>query len=50
MRPDLNIIAELVNPGARILDLGCGEGDLLAYLQKNKSVNGYGSRGICGIF
>lgn len=42
MRPDLDIIAELVNPGARVLDLGCGEGDLLAHLQKNKSVNGYG--------
>ena len=42
MRPDLEIIAELVNPGARVLDLGCGEGDLLAHLQKNKQVNGYG--------
>lgn len=42
MRPDLEIIADLVNPGARVLDLGCGEGDLLAYLQENKKVNGYG--------
>lgn len=42
MRPDLNIIADLVNPGARVLDLGCGEGELLAYLQANKNVNGYG--------
>ena len=42
MRPDLEIIAELVNPGARVLDLGCGEGDLLEHLQKNKQVNGYG--------
>jgi len=42
MRPDLKIIAELVNPGARVLDLGCGEGDLLAYLQSSKQVNGYG--------
>lgn len=42
MRPDLSIIADLVNPGARVLDLGCGEGDLLAFLQKNKDVNGYG--------
>jgi methionine biosynthesis protein MetW len=42
MRPDLAIITELVNPGARVLDLGCGEGDLLAYLQENKHVNGYG--------
>ena len=42
MRPDLEIIADLVNPGARVLDLGCGEGDLLAWLQDNKQVNGYG--------
>ena len=42
MRPDLAIIAELVNPGARVLDLGCGEGDLLAHLQEEKQVNGYG--------
>lgn len=42
MRPDLAIIADLVNPGARVLDLGCGEGDLLALLKRNKSVNGYG--------
>jgi methionine biosynthesis protein MetW len=42
LRPDLAHIAELINANARVLDLGCGEGDLLAYLQKNKSVNGYG--------
>jgi methionine biosynthesis protein MetW len=42
MRADLRIIAELVNPGARVLDLGCGTGDLLAYLQDHKRVNGYG--------
>ena len=42
MRSDLRIIADLVNPGARVLDLGCGEGDLLAYLKDNKNVNGYG--------
>ena len=42
MRPDLTIIADLVNPGARVLDLGCGQGDLLAHLQQHKQVNGYG--------
>jgi methionine biosynthesis protein MetW len=31
-----------VNTGARVLDLGCGEGDLLAHLQEHKQVNGYG--------
>jgi methionine biosynthesis protein MetW len=42
LRADLRIIADLINHGARVLDLGCGEGDLLAYLQLNKAVNGYG--------
>jgi methionine biosynthesis protein MetW len=42
LRPDLEIIADLVNPGARVLDLGCGTGDLLAWLVANKNVNGYG--------
>lgn len=42
MRTDLGIIADLIKPGARVLDLGCGDGELLAHLQKNKKVNGYG--------
>ena len=42
MRPDLKIIADLIKPGARVLDLGCGEGELLAGLQAEKQVNGYG--------
>ena len=42
MRPDLEIIAELINPGARVLDLGCGGGELLAHLAVRKGVNGYG--------
>ena len=42
MRPDLEIIAELIKPGGRVLDLGCGEGELLAHLQEAKQVNGYG--------
>ncbi|MDP6375091.1 MAG: methionine biosynthesis protein MetW [Pseudomonadales bacterium] len=42
MRPDLEIITDLVNPGARVLDLGCGTGDLLAHLAQNKQINGYG--------
>jgi len=42
VRPDLAIIADLVHPGARVLDLGCGDGELLAHLQANKQVNGYG--------
>lgn len=42
LRADLKLIANLINPGARVLDLGCGEGDLLATLQAEKQVNGYG--------
>ena len=42
LRPDLALVAGLINPGARVLDLGCGEGDLLAELQATKAVNGYG--------
>ena len=42
MRPDLEIISDLIAPGSRVLDLGCGSGALLAHLQEHKSVNGYG--------
>lgn len=42
MRADLSIIAKQIEPGARVLDLGCGEGELLAWLQEHRSVNGYG--------
>ena len=42
LRADLAVIADLINPGARVLDLGCGEGELLATLQAEKNVNGYG--------
>lgn len=42
MRRDLAIIADLVAPGARVLDLGCGDGELLAHLERDKRVNGYG--------
>lgn len=42
LRQDLQVIGDLINHQASVLDLGCGEGDLLAYLQENKSVNGYG--------
>jgi methionine biosynthesis protein MetW len=38
MRPDFKIIAEIVQHGTRVLDLGCGEGLLLAWLAANKKV------------
>lgn len=42
LRPDLALIAEWIAPGSRILDLGCGDGALLAYLAKTRQVRGYG--------
>jgi methionine biosynthesis protein MetW len=41
-RSDYAIIGELVEPGTRVLDLGCGEGELLAWLKDNKKVDGRG--------
>lgn len=42
MRKDLEIIAALIESGARVLDLGCGDGELLHHLGREKGVNGYG--------
>jgi methionine biosynthesis protein MetW len=42
MRYDLKIIASWIEPGSRVLDLGCGEGDLLHFLKQNKQVVGTG--------
>ncbi len=41
-RSDYAIIGELVEPKTRVLDLGCGEGELLAWLRDNKSVDARG--------
>ena len=41
-RRDLEIIAELVPAGSRVLDLGCGGGELLAHLRAHKDCSGYG--------
>jgi len=42
LRPDLAFIAEWIEPGQRLLDLGCGDGALLAHLAQHKQVRGYG--------
>lgn len=41
-RKDLEVIASLVPQGARVLDLGCGTGEVLAYLRDRKACSGYG--------
>ena len=41
-RRDYAIISELIEPGTRVLDLGCGEGELLAWLRDHKNVDGRG--------
>ena len=38
----MDIIAALVPTGARVLDLGCGDGELLALLQRSRGCSGYG--------
>jgi methionine biosynthesis protein MetW len=42
MRDDLAVIYDWVPEGARLLDLGCGDGTLLDALARDKNVTGYG--------
>ena len=42
MRPDLDIIQSWIDPGSRVLDLGCGDGTLLGYLKTSKNAEGIG--------
>lgn len=43
LRPDLQVIAQWIPQGSKVLDLGCGEGELLVWLQRNKACHGYGA-------
>mgnify|MGYP000044192856 FL=1 len=38
LRPDLQLIADMVEPGSRVLDIGCSDGALLEYLARERSV------------
>ena len=42
MRADLEIIADWIQPEARVLDMGCGDGELLDFLSQQKQVDGLG--------
>ena len=41
-RHEFAAIAQWVTPGAKVLDLGCGDGSLLKYLRETRNARGYG--------
>jgi len=41
-RPEFAAIAEWITPGAKVLDLGCGDGSLLRHLKEARGARGYG--------
>ncbi len=42
MRSDLKLLTRWIEQGERVLDLGCGDGSLLAHLKDEKNITGYG--------
>jgi methionine biosynthesis protein MetW len=42
IRVDLQVIADMIEPGTRVLDIGCGDGELLDYLVHVRQVDGRG--------
>jgi methionine biosynthesis protein MetW len=41
-RVDLLVVADMVEPGAKVLDVGCGDGELLQLLSETRNVDGRG--------
>ena len=41
-RVDLLVVADMVEPGAKVLDVGCGDGELLRLLGETRNVDGRG--------
>ena len=39
LRKDLLLISELINSNEKVLDIGCGDGNLLSYLERVKKLN-----------
>ncbi|MBK19394.1 MAG: methionine biosynthesis protein MetW [Rhodospirillaceae bacterium] len=42
LRPDQQLISDMITPDSRVLDVGCGDGALLAYLAEEKNVDARG--------
>lgn len=42
LRPDLQVISDMVGDGCSVLDVGCGEGELLGWLVRHKHADGRG--------
>jgi methionine biosynthesis protein MetW len=42
LRSDYRLVSDMVRPGTRVLDVGCGDGELLAFLARHKQVDARG--------
>ncbi len=42
LRPDQKIIAELIEAESKVIDIGCGDGELLSYLEDTKNISAHG--------